>query len=332
MGVGGGTLLSGWRGALFKEWTFTTQITAGQRSAGVARFTSPTCRAPESLGRIRPEYTGAPLYAAPAGLFLNPAAYVAPLRGQWGNAGRDSITGPAQFTLNASLGRTFRLNDRFNVDLRVDATNALNHVTFASWNTTVNSAQFGLPTAGQCHAQRAGHAASEVLTMRPATAIFSSFSSGALRRCAQQPLPRATACRRPPSDRRQVHQQHPAGGRDRHRERQERQARRRSDRQGFHRHRRRRAADHQVLRVSEAARTLPEPNCAALAADAAGCKPRKSAKVDSVTHNQIAPETPGDIRYRDRRLLALYFDMTAMPVPRPVARPRRRRRSSSARR
>src|SRR5262249_46662892 len=28
---------------------------------------------------------------------------------------------------------------------------------------------------------------------------------------------------------------------------------------------------------------------------------------------QIAPERAGDIRYRDRRLLAMYFDMSAMP-------------------
>lgn len=34
-----------------------------------------------------------------------------------------------------------------------------------------------------------------------------------------------------------------------------------------------------------------------------------------LTRSQISPETPGDIRYRDRRLLALYFDMTAMPPP-----------------
>ncbi len=34
-----------------------------------------------------------------------------------------------------------------------------------------------------------------------------------------------------------------------------------------------------------------------------------------LTKTQIAAETPGDIRYRDRRLLALYFDMTAMPQP-----------------
>ena len=30
---------------------------------------------------------------------------------------------------------------------------------------------------------------------------------------------------------------------------------------------------------------------------------------------QIAPEAPGDIRYKDRRLLAFYFDMTAMQPP-----------------
>jgi len=30
---------------------------------------------------------------------------------------------------------------------------------------------------------------------------------------------------------------------------------------------------------------------------------------------QIAPERPGDVRYRDKRLLALYFDMVAMPIP-----------------
>ena len=73
-------------------------------------------------------------------------AFEAPQLGQWGNAGRNSITGPAQFSLNASLTRTFRINERINVDLRVDANNVLNQVTFPDWNTTVNSSQFGLPT------------------------------------------------------------------------------------------------------------------------------------------------------------------------------------------
>jgi hypothetical protein len=96
-------------------------------------------------GPIRPDYTGAPLYAAPSGLFLNPAAYVQPAAGRWGNAGRNSITGPSQFTMNGSMARTLRVNDRISLDLRVDAANALNHPVFPSWNTSINSSQFGRP-------------------------------------------------------------------------------------------------------------------------------------------------------------------------------------------
>ncbi len=145
-GLGGGTLLSGWRSALFKQWTVTSQI-----NAGTGLPLTPVYLAAVSgtgvTGSIRPDYTGAALYSAPSGLFLNPAAYAVPAPGQWGNAGRDSIAGPSQFSLNASLGRTFRMSDRYSLDLRVDSTNALNHVVYSSWNTTVTSAQFGLPTS-----------------------------------------------------------------------------------------------------------------------------------------------------------------------------------------
>ena len=145
MGLGGNTLLSGWKATLFKEWTFITQITAG---SGLPETPVYLAAVPGTgvTGSIRPDYTGAPIYAAPSGLALNPAAYTAPLAGQWGTAGRNSIIGPAQFTLNASMGRTFRLDGRYNLDLRMDSTNLLNHVTFTSWNTTANSTQFGLPT------------------------------------------------------------------------------------------------------------------------------------------------------------------------------------------
>ncbi len=146
MGVGGGTLLTGWRGRLLKEWTFATQITAASGFPETPIYLAPL-QGTGITGILRPEYTGAPLYAGPSGYFVNPAAYVTPITGQWGNAGRNSIRGPAQFTMNASFGRTFRLNDRFNLDLRVDSTNALNHVTFTSWNTIVNNAQFGLPAS-----------------------------------------------------------------------------------------------------------------------------------------------------------------------------------------
>jgi VWFA-related protein len=34
---------------------------------------------------------------------------------------------------------------------------------------------------------------------------------------------------------------------------------------------------------------------------------------DKLSRTRISPETPGKFRYQDRRLLALYFDMTTMP-------------------
>jgi len=146
MGLRGETLLSGRKGVLFKEWTLLTQITAG---SGLPETPIYLAAVPGTgvTGSLRPDYTGAPLYAAPSGLFLNPAAYAAPPAGQWGNAGRDSIIGPAQFAWNASLGRTFRQRGRLNLDFRIDSTNFLNHPTFVGWNSTISSAQFGLPIA-----------------------------------------------------------------------------------------------------------------------------------------------------------------------------------------
>jgi hypothetical protein len=96
-------------------------------------------------GSIRPDSTGAPLYDAPPGLHINPSAFAPPQPGHWGNAGRNIITGPAQFALDASLARTFRLTDRFNLEFRAEATNVLNHVTYRSWVTAITSTQFGLP-------------------------------------------------------------------------------------------------------------------------------------------------------------------------------------------
>jgi len=39
------------------------------------------------------------------------------------------------------------LEGRYTLEVRLDSTNILNHVTFTRWNTTINSAQFGLPAA-----------------------------------------------------------------------------------------------------------------------------------------------------------------------------------------
>jgi len=140
VGVRGGALLHGWKGAAFKGWTLISSITTGSGLPATPVYVS-AVKGTGVTGTIRPDTTGAPVQAAAPGRHLNPAAFTAPKTGQWGSAGRNSIVGPAQFSLNASLGRTFAEN----LDLRFDATNALNHVTYPSWNTVVSSSQFGLP-------------------------------------------------------------------------------------------------------------------------------------------------------------------------------------------
>ena len=141
IGLAGGTLLRGWRGAAFKGWTLQTTVTAGTGLPLTPVYLS-AVSGTGFTGSLRPQATGVPVETDAGGRHLNPAAYQAPLPGQWGNAGRNSITGPSQFSLNASLGRSF---DR--LDIRFDSTNALNNVTYPRWVTTINSAQFGLPAA-----------------------------------------------------------------------------------------------------------------------------------------------------------------------------------------
>jgi hypothetical protein len=146
MGMGGRTLMSGWRGRLLKEWTVMSQISSGTGLPETPIYLA-TVPGTGFTGTIRPSLTGTDIYNAPAGYHLNVGAYAAPAAGAWGTARRDSITGPDRFSLNGSMSRTLRLKSPFFLDMRVDATNLLNHGVFSSWNTVVNSKTFGLPAS-----------------------------------------------------------------------------------------------------------------------------------------------------------------------------------------
>ena len=146
MGLGGDSLMTGWRGHLLKDWTIQGQVTVGTGLPETPIYSQNTPGYGYS-GSLRPNRTTASIHAAPTGKSLNAAAYTAPTPGQWGNAGRNSITGPSQFSFNSSMARTFRLTKRFNLDLRIDSTNVLNNVVFGSWVNVTNSANFGAPAS-----------------------------------------------------------------------------------------------------------------------------------------------------------------------------------------
>jgi hypothetical protein len=146
--VSGGSRLDGALGSLaslLRGWTFTSALQAGSGLPMTPVYLT-SVSGTGVTGTIRPDVTGAPADATPAGFFFNPSAYAAPAPGTWGNAGRNSLIGPKQFSLDAGIGRTFTWGDRLNLDWRLNATNVLNRVTYTAVNTIVGSPQFGLPT------------------------------------------------------------------------------------------------------------------------------------------------------------------------------------------
>ena len=62
--------------------------------------------------------------------------------------------------------------------------------------------------------------------------------------------------------------------------------------------------------IDQVAASAPEPQ---LQRREDAAPPTPPPAVAPLTQTQIAPETPGNVRYRDKRLLALYFDMKSMP-------------------
>jgi hypothetical protein len=151
MGLGGHTMLSGWRGVMYKDWTVQGTLTA---ATGTPLTPVYFIQVPGTAytNVVRANYNGGPIHTNSSTknnqkTYLNKDAISQPV-GTWGTARRNSIEGPDQFGLNASFARTFKLHDRYSLETHFDATNVLNHVSYSSWVTTINNPQlFGTPTA-----------------------------------------------------------------------------------------------------------------------------------------------------------------------------------------
>lgn len=146
MGRTGGTLISGWKGTLLKDWTLTTNLNA--RSGVPFTATTGGNRSQVSgtaiSNTVRANATGLPIDAE--GMLFNTAAFALPANGEWGNAGRSTIPGPTVVTVNGGLGRIIRFGERRSADFQMQATNILNRVTINQWGTVLGSATYGLAT------------------------------------------------------------------------------------------------------------------------------------------------------------------------------------------
>ncbi len=61
----------------------------------------------------------------------------------FGDAGRNILEGPGQFSLNMSLNKTIQIKETRALDLRITANNVFNYVNYSALGTAVNSITFG---------------------------------------------------------------------------------------------------------------------------------------------------------------------------------------------
>ena len=149
VGVHGFMRNGGWKTAALTGWMLSGSFSASSgtpltaRVAGNLSNTGGTA----AFGTGRAEATGLPI-DAPGYTYFNLQAFTTPPAGQYGNAGKSTIPGLFNMSVNGSLNRAFRLGDntRRQIQLRLSANNALNHVVITNIGTTVNSATYGLAT------------------------------------------------------------------------------------------------------------------------------------------------------------------------------------------
>ncbi|MFY9527983.1 MAG: carboxypeptidase regulatory-like domain-containing protein [Candidatus Acidiferrales bacterium] len=98
---------------------------------------------------MNPNFTGQLIEGVPSRYF-NPNAFIQPLPGTYGNAGRNILRGPAMAELDLSLAKKFSFSERLDLQFRAEFFNVFNHTNLNTPNPVVFTAATGgpSPTAG----------------------------------------------------------------------------------------------------------------------------------------------------------------------------------------
>jgi hypothetical protein len=115
------------------------EITTGVNTIGTA----------SAVGQ-RPDYTGAPLYLnGDKTRHLNPAAFATPAAGRMGTLGKGAVRGTPITTVDFSLAKNWRFEERYGLQFRAEFFNVLNHTNFVGFDTDIRNGTFGQLTAAQ---------------------------------------------------------------------------------------------------------------------------------------------------------------------------------------
>jgi hypothetical protein len=140
-----------WARLVTQNWHFSTVYQVQSGMPFTISVFGDTANSGTVLGEnpVRANVTGQPVFGSgtrTAAEWFNPAAFATPPAFIYGNAGRNSVYGPPQQSLDLALARSFSITERARLQFRAEAFNALNKTNLGTPNRFVNTPQFGTIT------------------------------------------------------------------------------------------------------------------------------------------------------------------------------------------
>lgn len=145
--------VSGWRGKVVSGWSIAAVATLQSGLPFTPQLGFNPSNNGDSRNPVRPSwnpaFTGTVVTGSPSQYF-NPAAFVVPAAGTYGNVGRDVLTGPGIAEIDFSVLKSTRLTERTNLQFRAEFFNVANHTNFGTPNEVVftSLSSTPAPTAG----------------------------------------------------------------------------------------------------------------------------------------------------------------------------------------
>ena len=130
----------------FGDWMVQTTITAASGTPYTARVVGSYSDVAGGVnGSLRANYNGEAIQIGNRTWlhWFNTAAFTAPASGTYGNAGRNTIIGPASWVMNFVLSKNFPIREGQSMEVRAEADNVLNHANAGSIDTNLTSSTYG---------------------------------------------------------------------------------------------------------------------------------------------------------------------------------------------
>jgi Carboxypeptidase regulatory-like domain len=136
-----------WNGIFVANSGFPITPQVGSNRSG----TGDTGRLPDRPS-LNPNFKGNPILGVKefkkTGRYFDPNAFLLPMAGTFGNAGRGQFRGPGFFNVDTSFFKRIPLKERLNLQFRTEVFNLLNHANFDTPNLIVFAGTDVSPTAG----------------------------------------------------------------------------------------------------------------------------------------------------------------------------------------